>query len=827
MSISSSNSANHTYTALSALLALSLLFSHDIVAQDEGFMLEEVVVTARKREESLQDTPIAVSAFTARDLEFRQVSSTDQLGDITPNLTFDNTSPSSGSSSAAQIFIRGIGQTDFTPVTDPGVGLYIDGVYMARSVGNVLDFLDVERVEILKGPQGTLFGRNTIGGAVAIHSKRPTDTPEMSLKGQFGDDSMVYVTATASGPLADGVAANLAYSFRNRDGYVERPYDGVDLGDDDSNAIRGSLLLDPAENLQAYVTFDYSRIRENGAPNVSAGVGVSEMDPVNGFGLLGNALLPDCEVIEINDAYMGRGNPGLENPTGPGSPGGWERGTAPAAPAAISEALVMDPDCYGPDRNAGPYTSEGTFPVQSHLDVWGFSGEFTWEINEWFGIKSITSYREVEMTSSRDGDHTPANIFATVDWYDHKQFSQEIQLSGVMLDNQLQWLVGGYYFQEDGSNINPVTLPVGAIQSGGLYDNDSLALFFQSTYSVTEQLDLTFGVRYTDDNKRFTPDQIAYGDASAGVSSPFDPTWPLWPDKYSRPGGPALDPGDRILPFVEAKRSFDDVSIMANIAYHLTDQVMTYFTYSQGYKSGGFDQRYAGPPPSALPQEPSGFDPETATSYELGLKSQFLNDTVRLNAAIFHTDYTELQIIIRQTFNPVTFNGGDAKITGGEAELTWVATERFLMTAAIGYMDARYKTLNDSVSGSGNSAPVLPHYKLVNTPKWSAAIGAAYTFDFSNWATLTPRLDWSYHGEQYNNAVNTPQLRQESYSLLNAGVAMQTNDGKWEALLALRNITDKAYIITGNSGAGTASSYIAQVYGRPFEWSVSLKYNFF
>ena len=793
---------------LSVALFLSILPANEALAQTggEGFALEEILVTARKREESLQDAPIAVSAFTARDLEFRQISGTDQLGDITPNITFDSASPSSGSSSAAQIFIRGIGQTDFTPVTDPGVGLYVDGVYMARSVGNVLDFLDVERVEVLRGPQGTLFGRNTIGGAVAIHSKRPSAVPEASIKGQFGNDDMLFFTVAADGPITDNLAGNLAFSYRDRDGYVKRT-DGVDLGDDDSRAMRGSLLLDVMENLQAYVTLDYSATRENGAPNVSAGVNHEQ-----NFGVIGNALADSCAALSINESYNGMGPPHV-----PASPVGGVTGMVPEDGAE---------GCYTRSSVAGPYTSEGTFPAQSHLDVWGVSGDLNWEVNEWLAVKSITAYREVEMESSRDGDHTPLNIFATVDFYDHEQFSQELQLSGRALDDGLQWLAGFYYFQEDGSNINPVTLPVGAIQSGGLYENDSLAAFFQGVYSATERLDLTFGFRYTEDTKRFTPDQVALGDASQGENSVFQPTWPMFTGMYSGPMGINLAAGDRILLFRESKSGFDDLSLMANIAYHWSYEFMAYFTYSEGFKSGGFDQRYAGRAGrTGADEKPSTFDPETVRSYELGLKSQWLDNSLRLNMAIFHTDYSDLQLIIRETFNPITFNGGKADINGGEVELTWAPTERWFITAAAGYIDAEYKQLSQVVRE--NNTPILPNYKLVNTPPWSAAIGVAYTLDLGDWATLTPRLDWSYHGEQHNNAVNTEQLFQDDYSLLNASMAVETNDGVWEAILAFRNITDKEYIITGNSAFATAASYAARVYGRPFEWSLSIKCNFF
>jgi iron complex outermembrane receptor protein len=798
-------SSNNKRVWLFVSLVLSLPVTTNLSAQEStkhGHGLEEVVVTARKREESLQDTPVAVSAFSARDLKFRQIESTDRLGEVTPNLTFDPVSPSSGSNAAAQIFIRGVGQTDFTPVTDPGVGLYIDGIYMARTVGNVLDFLDVERVEILRGPQGTLFGRNTIGGAVVIHSKRPTDEFNASLQGQFGDDDMVYIAAKVNGPIVENLAGNLAYAYRNRDGYVERIHAGNRTGDEDSHAIRGSLLWDPTESFSAYATVDYTASRENGAPIVAGGV-----NDLQAFGTFGNALLASCTVVTINPNFPVSGPPSFP------PPGVGVRGA---------------PGCYGRDSFAGEHVSEGTFPVTSELDVWGISLELAWDVNELLSINSTTGYREMEMESARDGDNTPANIFATRDFYDHEQVSQELQFSGPLLEERLQWLLGFYYFQEEGFNVGPVILPAGAIHSGGFYDNDSLAVFFQGTYDVTDRLALTFGVRYTEDTKRFTPDQFAVGDASMAEGSIFGPTWPLLAGVYLSPTGPML-PGDRILPIQEFQEDFDDTSIMVTLAYDWTDQLMTYFTYSQGFKSGGFDQRFAAPPidpDTGLPTgAPSTFDPETVDSYEIGVKSQWLENRLRLNAAVFYTDYQDLQIIIRETFNPITFNGGTADIAGGEVELTWVPTDRWIITAAVGYIDAEYDELSEAVLT--NATPVLPDYKLVNTPEWSSALGVAYILDLRDWATLTPRLDWSYHDDQYNDAVNTIQLFQDEYHLLNLSMALETNDGHWEGILALRNLLDEEYLITGNSAFSTAASYLEQVYARGFEWSISIQYNFF
>ncbi len=763
-------------------------------AADTGYELEEVIVTARKREENLQTTPVAISAFTETELEYRQVDSTDKLGDITPNLTFDSGSPSSGSSSAAQIFIRGIGQTDFTPVTDPGVGLYIDGVYMARSVGNVLDFLDVDRIEILRGPQGTLFGRNTIGGAVAIYSKRPNDEKTASMRVQVGSDNMRYFTIKGNAPLSQQLSANFAASYRKRDGYVTRIYDGVKTGDDDSLAFRAAALWDPTDKFELYLIADASRVRENGAPTVSNGVNDKQA-----FGTFGNALLDSCSVVNINPNF-GAGGPPSFPPPGVGAGGA--------------------PGCVGPDSFIGPYKSEGTFPVKSNLDVWGVSADATWNVGELLKIESITAYREMSMDSSRDGDNTPANVFATIDIYRHHQFSQEFQFSGDLFESRLNWLFGLYYFQEDGKDLNPVFLPVGSIQSGGEYDNDSKAAFFQATYDLTQKLALTFGARYTKDTKRFTPDQFSLGDASA--SGFFDNTWPNFAGFYLPSVGAPIPAGARLATFKEFKRNFDDTNFMLNLAYQVTDDVMVYGSYSEGFKSGGFDQRF-----TAFTPEPSSFKPEYANTYETGIKADLFEHRVRFNAALFHTDYKDLQIIIRESFNPITYNGGKATIKGGEAELSWVPTERWYITASVGYIDAGYDRLDPSVTAGSNKTPIDIHNKLVNTPKWSTAIGVAYTFNVGDWATVKPRVDWSFHDSQYNDAVNEPRLFQPSYSLLNAAVTMQTNDGRWEGILAFRNITDKAYLITGNSAWGTSASYVDNLYGHPREWSLSVQYNFF
>ena len=226
---------------------------------------------------------------------------------------------------------------DHLPITDPGVAVYVDGIYMARSIGAVMELLDIERAEVLRGPQGTLFGRNAMGGAVSLHSRRPGDEARRSVRMEIGNDRMTNLTAIASGRLDDRLSAGATVSYRRRDGYVKRVHDGLDMGDENAQAGRGSLVWRPRDGVEVFATADYTRRRENGAPAVSGGV-----NDRMAFGTLGNALLPECAAVRINPGFPASGPPSFPPP---GSGTGRAEG------------------CYGPDTFAGAYLAEGTFPV--------------------------------------------------------------------------------------------------------------------------------------------------------------------------------------------------------------------------------------------------------------------------------------------------------------------------------------------------------------------------------------------------------------------------------------------------------------------------------
>ena len=252
---------------LSSVLVTSLLLPAAGLAQ-----IEEIVVTAQKREENLQDTPIAITAFTEESLEGRMINDISKLADFTPNVIFDTTAPISGLSNGAAVFIRGVGQLDFGLTTDPGVGTYIDGVYSSRAVGGVLDVVDIERIEILRGSQGTLFGRNTIGGAINITTKRPAETFGGMLEATFGEFERTDFKGSVDIPIAEKFLTKFAFSSKNRNGFVDRISVGDRLGDEDRQSARGSFLLQATDDIELYATVDYTSIDEQSAGSVMVGI---------------------------------------------------------------------------------------------------------------------------------------------------------------------------------------------------------------------------------------------------------------------------------------------------------------------------------------------------------------------------------------------------------------------------------------------------------------------------------------------------------------------------------------------------------------------------
>jgi iron complex outermembrane receptor protein len=758
--------------------------------------IEEVLVTARRRVETLQDVPVSVSALQGETLRLQQVYRADQLGTLVPNLVFKPVAPSSGSSSVGQMFIRGIGQSDFTPVTDPGVALYLDGVYLARAPGNVLDLVDIDRVEVLRGPQGTLFGRNAIGGAIKVHTRRPsTDRQEGALELRLGTDHLRAFTARINQPLSPDLAVNgVAYAER-QDGYVTRLTDGLDTGDRDRWGIRAALGWTPGDRFSLFLVADITGIDENGAPTVSGGV--NDRQP---FATFGNGVLDSCEAVQINPRFSATPTGGPPTFPPPGVPSG------------------SAPGCYGAASIPGPYLSEGNYPLASVLDSGGLTLELSADLGDAWELLSTTGYRTLDLFTSRDGDNTPANIFATRDNYEHDQLSLEFQLryDG---GGRFQGVTGLYGLREDGFNAVDVTLPGGAIRSGGEYDNRSWAVFGHGTVDLTERLSASLGLRYTQDRKQFLPDQYSQGDASmGGVPGFFPSTWPELAGQYLGPTGP-LPAGTRLLDFTTSSVRFDHTDVSLDLRYRFSSRLMTYVTYSTGYKSGGFDQRFTGPTPDGLP---STFGPEEVDSIELGAKGAALAGRLRWQLALFEADYDDLQIIVRETFNPLTVNAGRARIRGGELEAEWALTGALDLRLAIGHLDGSYRDLSESAQASG----VRLDNALVNAPDWTANLGVQHLLSFDSGGRLTSTLDVGWVDETWNDAVNSVQIRQAPYTEVNASLAWNLPGDRWQLVAAVRNLLDETWLVTGNSAFDTAASYVEQVWSRPRQWELIVRYDF-
>lgn len=720
----------------SAVCAFGAVAVIDTVDAEENnnrgfYALEEVVVTARKREESLQDAPISITAFSGEGLEQRNITGLADISQITPNLVFNSSAPISGSSATASVFIRGIGQNDYTLVTEPGVGIYVDGVYIARSVGGALDLVDVERIEVLRGPQGTLFGRNTIGGAISITSKKPAEELGGKVQLTLGDDDLIDFKGKLDLPISDTLLSSIAISSRQRDGFVKNVQNGLDLGDDDSLSGRVALRWLPSDTVSIDFSVDGTKERENGAASYAvAADGLSPLGAANNVVFL--AAL------------------GCAPPPGP----------------------IANSNCFNSQWvTNGKRISNGTHPQYSDLDIWGAGLTVEWELSDSLTFKSITSYRDLDSAFSQDADNSPVQQDHITHEYEQDQFSQEFQLLGSFLDDRLKTVLGLYYFEEEGEDLNIVSFPVVLLNSGGSVDNESKAIFGQLTYDITDALSVTLGLRYTEDEKVFLPDQFVLDPRLSGAPPP---------------AGFGYVPGTRMLPLEEVPTDIDEITPMLNLSYDISDTAMLYFTYSEGYKSGGYDQRVF--PRTADFKAPS-FDPEFVDSYELGFKYNSGDNRFRANGALFFMDYSDLQIaVVNENIDVVTRNAGEAEIKGLELELAFIPADNWMLEASVGYTDAEYTKLSPGAVAAGLSKS----NDLVNTPELSISAAISYTQPFDSGASLAFRLDGSHRSEVFFDITNTDVIAQDDVDLVNFSVNFQSA-GAWSLGVGVTNLGDEDY----------------------------------
>ncbi len=743
--------------------------------------IEEVVVVARRREESIQEVPVAVSVFSGSELESARIDNVSQLGEAVPNLTFQTGAPIGGSPTTGSLYIRGVGSNEVSLGTEPGVGLYVDDVYLARSVGSVLDLVDVESVQVLRGPQGTLFGRNSVGGAILIKSRRPTDT--MGAYGELtaGTDDRMEFRASVNAPVSESLRTRFSVLGSDRDGYVDNLDGGDDLGAQERWAGRGVLEWDAGNDVMITLSADTTRERGSAVPSVLLGLvpvipgteipsQLQELANLNihcgGASVLGNSGNPAC----IDQQYI--------------------RGPFDSFGGYVSPNAIFDSQGSEPYANA------------SELDVWGASMKLEWTLGDGLTLNSITAWRDLEAFWPSNSDHSPNAGAESKNDFEQEQFSQEIQLLGTSLGGKLDWITGLFYFDEKGENLNVVHFPAVIFRSGGKFETESVAFFAQASYSLGDQFEWAVGMRYTEEDKKY---EIGNFQEIIGVlADPFSQFY--------------LDFREQPIPFVTGPTPdlrFDEFTPSTSLAWNVSPELLIYASYAEGYKSGGYEQRLA-PGTSVVPD----FEPEYSEVYEFGFKSTLADGRLTLNGAAFTNDYSGLQISVTDGVAPTLTNAGDSTINGAELELAWRPNEPTLVRMSVGWLDAGYDELTQRAQISG----VTVRNDLPNVSEWQVAATLSHSFALASRGYLTPRVDWSWRSEYFVDSANTPLLGQGNLHLLNANITWTSADQHWDVVLAGRNLTNEAYLV-----AGLAQYSIGQIEGqfaRPRTWSLSLRYRF-
>ena len=763
--------------------------------------LEEVVVTARKTAESLQDTPISVTALSGDRLEDMGLSRITKLQNVTPNLVFQNTPAYSGAGNNAAVYIRGVGQKDFVPTIDPGVGIYVDEVYLGRSAGAVLDMIDIQQVEILRGPQGTLFGKNTIGGAISITTTKPNEEFGGKVDIKVGTDERRNIRGVLNVPLSDTLFARGSFGSLQQDGYVFRPFDDKDLGNQDTLMGRLALRWVPSDTFTADLSFDYYDDETNGPPLL--------ITRVDGFPESATAI-PGGNFPFINNLFAGF-SPDFGGPNPIVC-------TFPNAPSACFTSA---------NAVTGNNTNLGTGPNYSEMENEAVSLTLTWDLDA-FTAKLITSYRSLDGEFANDRDGYPQNdgqpavpglpilvnpVTHYFDTFKQDQFSVELQLTGSAIEDRLRWVAGVYAFEEDGENINPVDFTTVSLQSGGYFDYSSEAVFAQATFDFTEKLSATAGMRYTKEDRDYLPDQYIEEMPLGGLPFPC----------FNSDGSTKICAlGDRAVPYETVNNSISENTPMVSISYSFTDDVMLYGTYSEGFKVGGFTQRIFPPEPS-LP----AFGPEYVDSLEAGIKAELLDNSLRVNLAVYSADYSDLQILISEPsrVGPYTTNAGDATIDGFELEINYLSQNGVLIDLAVGYTDAGYDSLNpDLFSGLRVSDP------FVFISEWNTNLSVTKTFD-TQVGEITPRLDWSWRSEFYTNAGGLPfapawadPLVQPDYSVVNMSARWESATSGLSVTVGVDNVADEEFSIFGDYQSTFGST--AQAFDRGRQYYLMLGYSF-
>jgi iron complex outermembrane receptor protein len=700
--------------------------------------LDAITVTARKREETLQDVPVAVTAFTPETLEKLNVQDLGDLGAQVPNLTIY---AARGSSSTATAYIRGIGQADPLWGVDPGVGIYLDDVYIARPQGALLDVFDVGRIEVLRGPQGTLYGKNTIGGAIKYISRGLPTRTEGFASVTVGNYNQLDAKAAIGGPIGgedSGLRARVSVASMNRDGFGTNLTSGQDVSDKEINAARFHLGAFAGDDFDVQFTLDW-------------------MDDQSGV-----------------------------------------RGAQMLAPNPLAPAFPPLGDRY--DIRSG-------MPNVNDTVMKGASATVNWRPSEDWAFKYVIAKRESDTETNIDFDTTPLPLVDVRAFYSDSQVSNELQ-ANYDGGGRARGVMGLYFFSGDaGGQVlnqfsNPLLPPAltnplfGDTQ--GVVQTESVAVYADWTFDLTDRLTLDVGARYTDEDKHALALNRFY------LTNSYETSW-----------GTAAN--------FDKTVNFKNVSPKVSLDYEISDEVMVYGLATRGFKSGGYNIRAN---TTAVPRSGEPFDDEVVDSYEIGSKMSLMDNSLFLNLAYFHNKYKDIQLSVftsftlpngSQSFFGDFTNAGRGTVQGVEVEYQWLPSQHWLISGNLAWLDAEY---DEFITGGVNVADTQ---RFTNAPEFSGALNLEYRTPLANGGNLSARVGYSYQGEVWPTTDLSPAIRQNGYGLVGAGVIWKANDA-WTFSLQGSNLADEEYRTTGYNIA--AYGVLTGFYGPPRQYSLTARYDF-
>ncbi|MCZ4343561.1 TonB-dependent receptor [Sphingomonadaceae bacterium G21617-S1] len=759
------------------MLGSSLAFAQDAGAPgaveaadaaDAG--VADIVVTAERRASSVQKTPIAITAVGGQSLRDSGITGIDGLNNQIPNLNFER------NAGDAMIFIRGIGYNSISPGGEARVALYLDGAYQSRTQAGLLGFYDVDRVEVLRGPQGTLYGRNAIAGTINVLTRAPGDTLNGYFTGTLGTYGQVGTEGAVGGALSDTIGARIAFRTVDRNGFGTNLNTGEDVGDEQSRSVRGKLHIEPSSTIRIGLTADYSKID----------------DHAGGY------------------RYGGPGNFAIV-------PLGIALGGAGAVPSD-----KQDSASFGP---------------REKIETYGFAGQADVELSDSTTVTLLTAFRHLKAYQESNTDGFIQELSRQYITEKSDVFTQEVRLAQKIGD-VADIIIGGYYFREKNSALNEVphkglvlqlpntfgaNTPFGPLTAGldpnAFYDfyatfgrvkTTAYAVFAQANVHLTDQLELVLGGRYSDETKRL------FEGKQLDLTTPFvqgNQLNPGFNPMAGLLGGGPLSPGGG---FLNQKKGWSSFDPKVTLSYQATPTTLLYATWSRGFKSGGFNIGGLQAP----------FRPEKLTNYEAGVKADLLDRRLRANISAFNYDYKELQQSVVDGLGLVTRNAATARLRGVEVELTARPTEELTIALNGSHLDGKFKDfVNADPAHLERGVQDLRGNQLPNAPKWQVGGDIGYAIE-TRLGRFTPRVNVTWFDKVYFNEFNTAELIQPSRTMVNLYLNWEGRDASWSFSAFVKNLTDDTYIVNSATSNGLLGFPNTAYFGAPRTAGISVTKTF-